>query len=161
MDSIERLCALLAEETAVFGELEHVLREEQDAVVHLRPDAILVCLEQRDRLQERLGGLAAERRGVVRDLAAACGATTSRATEVLPLLPGARQPAVRGSLRSLRQALLRTQGLQRQNGLLVGAGLDTVGELLRTLRALVPGARYGADATVAVPTTGERLSQRA
>ena len=63
-------------------------------------------------------------------------------------------------MRSLRRALLEARGLERQTSLLLDASLDTVGDLLRALRAHVPGARYGADAQVAGPATAERLDRR-
>jgi flagellar biosynthesis/type III secretory pathway chaperone len=160
MDAIQQLCTLLGEEAAVCHELAGVLRDERRAVVQLRPEAIIACLEQREALQQKLTGLAQARRELVLSLAAARGAHATRATEVLPLLPLERQPDVRGRLRALRRALLETRGLQRQNALLVGSSLDSVNELLRALRALVPGARYGAGAEVETPALGERLDQR-
>ena len=161
MDHVERLCRVLNEETRLCGELAGVLREEQEAVIRLRPEEILSCLERRETIQGRLVDLARERRDVVRDLAAARGSRATRATEMLPLLPPEPQTRVRDHLRRLREALLEARGLERQNAQLVGSNLDTVTDLLRALRALVPGARYGADAEVAVPAAIEGLDRRA
>jgi flagellar biosynthesis/type III secretory pathway chaperone len=161
VDQIEHLCDVLGEEARVCGDLAGVLRDEQDAVVHLRPEAILTCLERRETLQEHLVRLARQRRALVEAVAAAHGRATSRATEVLPLLPPEPQTRVRGQLRELRRALLEARGLGRQNALLLGSSLENVVDLLRTLRALVPGARYGADAQVATPSGSDRLDRRA
>jgi flagellar biosynthesis/type III secretory pathway chaperone len=162
MEQIDRLCELLAEETRVCAALSDVLREEQAAVVRLEAARILVCLEQRQALQDELARLAVERRTLVRTVAARHGAETERATEVLPLLPAAPRARVREGVRRLRAALLEARGLERQHTLLVGSSLDMVNELLRVLRAHVPGARYGADAQVTMPpAAAERLSERA
>jgi flagellar biosynthesis/type III secretory pathway chaperone len=161
MDHVERLCHVLGEETRLCGELAGVLRDEQQAVVRLRPEAILTCLERRETIQDRLVDLARERRDVVRAMAAARGTAATRATEMLPFLSHEPQSRVRDHLRRLRGALLQARGLERQNAQLVGANLDTVTDLLRALRALVPGARYGADAEVAVPAAPEALDRRA
>jgi len=80
---------------------------------------------------------------------------------VLPLLGGESQSRVRAHLRALRQALLETRGLERQNAHLAGASLDTVSDLLRALRALVPGGRHGADAPMAVSLAAERVDRQA
>lgn len=160
MTQVDDLCTLLGEETRICGELAGVLRAEQEAVVGLSPEAILSCLEQRQALQEELVHLAADRKACVRRVASAHGAAADRVTDLLPLLPPAPRAEVRGRLRGLRGALLQARGLERQNAQLVGAGLDTVDELLRTLRALVPGARYGADARVEAPTALDRLDRR-
>jgi len=45
-DPVERLCAILAEETRVCADLAGVLREEQRAVTGLRPDAIVACVAE-------------------------------------------------------------------------------------------------------------------
>lgn len=161
MDQIDHLCDVLGEEARLCTDLAGVLRDEQDAVVQLRPEAILTCLERREALQEHLVRLAHQRRALVEAVAAAHGHATSRATEVLPLLPPGSQTRVRGQLRELRRALLEARGVGRQSALLIGSSLDTVGDLLRTLRALVPGARYGADAQVATPSASDRLDRRA
>jgi hypothetical protein len=161
VDQIDHLCEVLGEEARLCTDLAGALREEQDAVVQLRPEAILACLERREMLQERLVRLAEQRRAIVEAVAAAHGRRTSRATEVLPLLPPESQTRVRGQVRALRRALLETRGLGRQSALLIGSSLDMVGDMLRTLRALVPGARYGADAQVAAPSAADRLDRRA
>ncbi|HLK11913.1 MAG TPA: flagellar protein FlgN [Candidatus Binatia bacterium] len=161
MEQIDQLCDLLTEETRVCAALSGVLREEQAAVVRLEPASILVCLEQRQALQDRLLRLAGERRALVRAVAACHGATTERATDVLPLLAPAPRSRVRDGLRQLRQALLEARGLERQHTFLVGSSLDTVNELLRVLRAHAPGARYGADAQVTMPPAADRVSHRA
>lgn len=161
MDQIEHLCDVLGEEARVCGDLAGVLRDEQEAVVRLRPEAILTCLERRETLQEDLLRLARERRELVEAVSSAHGRRTSRATEVLPLLPPEPQTRVRGQLQELRRALLEARGIGRQNALLLGSSLGTIGDLLRTLRALVPGARYGADAQVATPNAADRVDRRA
>jgi flagellar biosynthesis/type III secretory pathway chaperone len=144
----------------VCGALAEVLRDEQQAVVRLQPQAILACLEQRQVLQDELVRLAGLRRALVRDVASQRGASTESATALLPLLPPDPQARLRSRVRSLRRALLEARGLERQNGRLVEASLDTVTDLLRTLAALVPGARYGADAQVAPLAASERIDRR-
>ena len=161
MDQIEQLCEVLGREARLCDDLAGILRDEQEAVIRLRPEAILACLERRETVQEELARVARERREMVEAVGTAHGRCTSRATEVLPLLPPEPQGRVRTRLQDLRRALLAARGVGRQNALLIGSGLDTVGELLRTLRALVPGARYGADAQVATPLPADRLNRRA
>lgn len=161
MEDIERLCHLLDEETDVCGRLSSLLRREQQAVVHLRPDDILACLEQRELLQGRLIELADARRRLVREVSARQGAETPQAVEMLPMLPLEPQRRVRRHLRRLRGALLETRGLERQTTLLVGASLHGVQDMLRTLRALVPGTTYGADAELTVPAIPERVDRTA
>jgi flagellar biosynthesis/type III secretory pathway chaperone len=161
MEDIDRLCLLLDEETDVCGRLSTVLRDEQQAVVRLRPDDILTCLEQREELQGRLTALADERRRLVREVSARRGSETPQAVEMLPMLPIEPQHRVRRHLRKLRGALLETRGLERQTALLVGASLDGVQDMLRTLRAHVPGTTYGANATLDVPALPERVDRRA
>jgi hypothetical protein len=162
-DKVEALCSLLGEETRVCGTLADILRAEQAATVGLDPEGILACLERREVLQEELVRLAAERRSLVRALADERGTRAERVVEVLPLLPLASQDRVRGGLRRLRQALLEARGLGRQQSFLANASLDTVTDLLRALRALVPGARYGAHAQMENPSTigAEQLDRRA
>lgn len=160
MDHVERLCEVLSEEARLCGILTGVLRDEQQAVVELRPEAILACLEQRSLLAEQLAELATARRDLVRAVGEARGATPQLAIEVLPLLPPEPQTRLRGQLRELRRVLLEARGLERQNAILAGAGLENVNDILRALRALIPGARYGADARMAVPDGSDRLSQR-
>lgn len=161
MEDIDRLCLLLDEETDVCGRLSTVLRDEQQAVVRLRPDDILACVEQREELQSRLTELADARRRLVREVSARRGSETPQATEMLPMLPLEPRHRVRTHLRKLRGALLETRGLERQTALLLGASLDGVQDMLRTLRALVPGTTYGADAALDVPALPERLDRRA
>jgi hypothetical protein len=163
MDQVETLCAVLGDETRVCGALSGVLRSEQQAVVGLRPEVILACLEERQALQDELGRLATRRRELVRELAARYGTPreTESASALLPLLPPAPRDRLRDGLRELRRALLEARGLERQNDRLVGAGLESVGDLLRALRALVPGARYDADARVAAPEATEQVDRRA
>src|SRR5579871_1801576 len=83
MEQIDQLCDLLTEETRVCAALSGVLREEQAAVVRLEPASILVCLEQRQALQDRLLRLAGERRALVRAVAA-----LARARRAAPAPPG-------------------------------------------------------------------------
>ena len=150
-DSVESLCGLLGEETRVCDDLADALRAEQVATVGLDPEGILVCIERRELLQEELVRLAGERRRLVSALALERGTRTERVVELLPLLPPPSQDRVRGGLRRLRGALLAARGLGRQQQLVAGASLEHVGDLLRALRALVPGVRYGADARVETP----------
>jgi flagellar biosynthesis/type III secretory pathway chaperone len=161
MDQVDRLCEVLNEEARLCGILTGVLRDEQQAVVELKPEAILACLEQRSLLAEQLADLATTRRDLVRAVGEARGAAPQRAIEVLPLLPPEPQTRLRTQLRALRNVLLEARGLERQNAILAGAGLDNVNDMLRALRALIPGTRYGADARMAVPDGSDRLSQRA
>ncbi|TMB03273.1 MAG: flagellar protein FlgN [Deltaproteobacteria bacterium] len=130
-EQLEALCALLGEETRVCGALSGVLRDEQAAAIGLDPDGIIGCLAERRLLHEQLAQLAAAR------------------GELLPLLAPKAGERVRDGLRTLRRALLEARGLGRQNALFAAASLDGVGELLRALGGLMPGARYGADARVA------------
>jgi flagellar biosynthesis/type III secretory pathway chaperone len=154
MDGLESLCEVIGEEAHVCGVLVGVLRDEQEAIVGLRPQAILSCVEQRQVLHDALVRLAERRRALVR------GAGASSVTALLPLLAPEPRARVRARLGALRTALLEARGLERQNELLVGTGLDTVNELLGALRALVPGARYGADAQLAPLAGGtERLDR--
>ncbi len=159
MEHVERLCAVLSEETALCDALARVLRDQQAAVVRLRADAIVSCLAERESLQAQLLAIARERRESVRAAAAEHGATTTSAVELLPLLPAKPQAALREKLRRLRAALLETRALERETARLVGDGLGTVNELLRALRAFVPGARYGADAAIATPDAPERVDR--
>src|SRR5262249_60691516 len=94
MEAVERLVAVLGEEVRVCDVLASVLRDEQEAVVRLRPEAMLTCLEQRQVLQERLARLAAERRAVVRAVGTVRGESTERASEGLPLPPDEPQAPV-------------------------------------------------------------------
>jgi flagellar biosynthesis/type III secretory pathway chaperone len=160
-DPVENLCAVVGEEARICGELVGVLREEQQAVVALRPEAILACLEQRMAVQEELLRLTADRQALVRDLAAAHHLETPSATALLLRLPPGPGQRLRARLRSLRRTLLEARGLERQNALLAGASRDSVDELLRALQALLPGTRYGADAQVASPAATERIDRHA
>src|SRR5262249_61952296 len=138
MEEVERLVAVLGEEVRVCDVLASVLRDEQEAVLRLRPEAMLTCLEQRQVLQERLTRLAAERRAVVRAVGTVRGKSTERATEVLPLLPDEPQARVREQVRRLRGALLTARRPERQNALLIGSGGATAGPPLRPARAPPP-----------------------
>jgi len=148
-DPLEALCAVLGDEARVCGALSGVLRAERDAAIVLDADAIVASLAERRALNDELARLAATRRHLVRSLARARGQTAEGVTELLPLLapePGRR---VRQQLRGLRQAVLDARSLGRQNALFAASSLDGVGEMLRLLASLQPGARYGADARVA------------
>ena len=148
-DSLEALCAVLGDEARVCGALSGALRAERDAAIVLDADAIVASLAERRALNDELARLAATRRHLVRSLARARGQTAEGVTELLPLLapePGRR---VRQQLRGLRQAVLDARSLGRQNALFAASSLDGVGEMLRLLASLQPGARYGADARVA------------
>jgi len=157
---VDRLCEALADETALCEALASVLRDEQAAVVGLRADTIVECVAARERLQEDLRRARDARRSAVRAVASTLGAPTTSATELLPHLPLSDRRPVETRLRALRRTLLESRSLERETARLVGTSLDTVGELLRTLRPFVPGARYGADAEIATPTAPERLDRR-
>jgi len=148
-DQLETLCAVLGEEARACGALSGVLRDEQAAAIRLDPDAIVSSLSERRLLHERLVELAAARRSLVGSIARERGERAERVTELLPLLEPDPARRVRDGLRTLRRAVLEARGLGRQNALFAEASLDGVGELLRILGGLVPGARYGADARVA------------
>jgi len=160
-DPLEALCAVLGDEARVCGALSGALRAERDAAIVLDADAIVASLAERRALNDELARLAATRRHLVRSLARARGQTAEGVTELLPLLapePGRR---VRQQLRGLRQAVLDARSLGRQNALFAASSLDGVGEMLRLLASLQPGARYGADARVA-PSGGptNRIDRR-
>ncbi len=161
MDQLESLCTLLGEEARVCTELARVLREEQHAVVALRAEAIFACLEQREALRDQLTSLATRRRELVQRIGDGRSGAGDRVSALLPLLPIERQSRVRDGMRTLRRALLEARSLERQNALLIGGSLDGVNDLLRTLRSLIPGARYGRDAQVAGPGFVESLDRRA
>jgi hypothetical protein len=136
------------------------LREEQQAMIALAPDRIFGALGKRRDLQDELGRLASRRRALVREVAHAQGAEASSATELLVALAPGPRAELFASLRALRRALLEARGLERQNALLARASLLHTEELLRTLRGLVPGAHYGADARVAAPAALETVDRR-
>jgi hypothetical protein len=188
MDQIESLCRVLEEETRVCAVLTGVLRAEQSAVVQLRPEAIVACLEERESVQDTLASLAERRRALVRDLADRYGRPTrvpaqsagsgpesapaqsagsgpegapTSATALVPLLPLERQATVRSAVKGLRRALLEARGLERQNAILVGASAAHVNELLAALRALVPGTRYDSTARLDAPAPVEQVDRRA
>lgn len=163
MDQLESLCAVLGDEARVCDALVGVLRHEQRAVVELRPDVILSCVEERLALQEELERLTGRRRALVRDLAADLGAASGArsVTVLLPFLAPDPQAQVRTRVRALRRVLLEARSLERQNELLIGSSLDHVGELMRALAALVPGARYDRGAQVATPAGLEHVDRRA
>lgn len=160
MDEIDGLCAVMEEEARVCGDLVGVLRDEQAAMVALRPQAILACLERHRLLHDELTRLATRRRELIGDVARAQGADADSAHAILPLLPPDPRERVRASLRHLRRALLEARGAERQNRLVAGTGLDTVSEILAALRALVPGARYGADAQLAATVASDAVDRR-
>jgi hypothetical protein len=155
MDEIDGLCAVMQEEAQLCGDLVGVLREEQAAMVGLRPQAILACLERHRLLHDELSRVATRRRDLLGRVARARGADAESATALLPLLPPDPRERVRASLRDLRRALLNARTAERQNRIVAGTGLDTVREILAALHALVPGARYGADAQLAPPAGRE------
>jgi flagellar biosynthesis/type III secretory pathway chaperone len=160
MDQVETLCAVLDEEERVCAALVAVLRREQEAIVGLRSAGIIACLEERQLLQEELVGLAARRRQLIRGVAAAHGTGTASATVLLPVLPPDPREKLRAGLRRLRRALLEARGIERQNALLVSSSQETIGDVLRAVRALAPGARYGADAQLAASAAAsERVSR--
>lgn len=160
MERLDSLCAVLGEETEVCGALSAVLRREQEAVIALRPDAILACLQDRQALAEELEQLATQRRALVSAVARERGNDAASAGTLLANLPPDLQPALRTRLRELRHALLETRGLERQNALLVGASQESVTEILCALRTLTPGARYGANAEVDAPRARDLVDRR-
>ena len=161
MERLDSLCAVLGEETQVCGALSAVLRREQQAVIQLRPDAILGCLQERQALAEELEQLATRRRDLVSEVARERGTTAASANMLLATLPPEQQPELRAKLRARRSALLETRGLERQNALLAGASQESVTEILCALRTLAPGARYAANAKVTVPQARELVDRRA
>jgi hypothetical protein len=161
MDQVESLCAVLSDEARLWDEVAGLLRQEQRAVVELRPGTLLACLEERQALQEELLVLAARRRRLVQDVARTCGSNAERATALLPLLPPATQEELRAPLAHLRRALLTARGLERQHAHLLAGSLDGVNEILGALRQLVPGIRYDAGARVAAPAMLEQVDRRA
>jgi FlgN protein len=163
MEQVESLCTVLGDEARLCDALAELLRVEQVAVVGLDGGRILACLEERQAIEDELGRIAEERRALVRGLAAdlGSGGPSGSATALLPLLPPDPQARLRGAVRRLRGSLLTVRSLGRQNALLIGGSLDGVGELLRALRALVPGVRYDAGAQVAAPLAPEQLDRRA
>ena len=163
MEQVESLCEVLGDETRVCDALLGVLRHEQRAVVELRPEVLLSCVEERLTIQGELERLTGQRRALVRDLADELGAgpRAGSVTALLPFLPPAPQSKVRARLRALRRTLLEARSLERQNELLVGASLEHVNELMRALAALVPGARYDRGAQLARPGAAEHVDRRA
>jgi hypothetical protein len=161
MDQVESLCAVLSDEARLWDEVSGLLRQEQRAVVELRPGTLLACLEERQALQEEVLALAERRRRLVHDVARSCGTNTERATALLPLLPTANQEALRTRLADLRRSLLTARGLERQHAHLLAGSLDGVNEILGALRQLVPGVRYDAGARVAAPPMLEQVDRRA
>jgi flagellar biosynthesis/type III secretory pathway chaperone len=155
-DRLDALSRTLEDEARVCEGLRDVLREEQRAVVSLRAEAIFTCLAKRHELHAELAGLAARRRA----LAAEAGGGRT-VIELLPLLPPAEHRRLEGGLRRLRRVLLETRSLERQNRALAAASLETTNEALQALRALVPGAHYGADARLEAPVALESLDRRA
>src|SRR5689334_1754066 len=160
MDQVETLCALLGEEAAVCGALTTALRDEQRAMIALAPERIFATLATRRALQEELARLASRRRALVQDVARAHGTDATSATELLVVLAPAPRTQLLDRLRTLRRVLLEARGLERRNVLLARASLQHTEELLRTLRGLVPGARYGADAQIAAPATLDSVDRR-
>jgi len=160
VERLDTLCAVLGEETEVCGALSAVLRREQEAVIALRPDAILACLQERHALAEELEQLATHRRALVSAVARERGNDAASAGTLLANLPPDLQPALRTRLRELRHALLETRGLERQNALLAGASQESVTEILCALRTLTPGARYGAHAEVDLPRARDLVDRR-
>jgi hypothetical protein len=161
MDQVESLCAVLSDEARLWDEVAALLRQEQRAVVELRPGTLLACLEERQALQEEVLALAARRRQLVQDVARRCGTDTERATVLIPLLPSESQDGLRTRLANLRRALLTARGLERQHARLLAGSLDGVNEIIAALRQLVPGARYDAGARMAVPPMLEQVDRRA
>jgi flagellar biosynthesis/type III secretory pathway chaperone len=161
MEQVERLCGLLDEELGVCAELGGVLRVEQRAVVDMRAEAILQCLEQRAALQQRLAELAATRRGVVQALTADLDPPSTQVSELLPRLPLQRQDGVRRRMRALRAGLLEARSLERQTNILARSSLDHVDDVLQALRGLMPGARYDAGANLTLSTNVGSVSHRA
>lgn len=162
MDETSRLCALVGEETALYADLAQVLRAQQEAIVALAPEPLLACLERRAALVRAALEARAARVDELRALAGRHGVDPAEsAGEVLVRLAPEPRARVRAALARLREALVRVRQLERQTGYLVEEGLAQVQDLVRTLIALVPGARYGADAGLAAPAGVERLDRRA
>lgn len=120
MEEVEQLCSLLSDEARLLSEVVGLLCEERDAVGRFRTSAILACLEERQVLQEALAQVADRRRELVRGIARARGAESERTNELLPLLPPVPQARLKTGLQTLRQALLRARGLERETARLRG-----------------------------------------
>jgi hypothetical protein len=120
MEEVEQLCSLLSDEARLLGEVVGLLCEERDAVGRFRTSAILACLEEHQVLQEALAQVADRRRELVRGIARARGAESERTNELLPLLPPVPQARLKTGLQTLRQALLRARGLERETARLRG-----------------------------------------
>jgi hypothetical protein len=120
MEEVEQLCSLLSDEARLLGEMAGLLCEERDAVGRFRTSAILACLVERQVLQDALAQVADRRRELVRDIMRARGAESERTNELLPLLPPAPQARLKTELQTLRRALLRARGLERQTAQLRG-----------------------------------------
>lgn len=161
MTQVDRLCAWLGEETQLCDALAAVLRDEQQAIVGLRPAELLACVERREALSRALLAARDARQLALSDLAGAYGIDSARPEGLLARLPGGPQALVRGALGRLREALTTGRSLERQTARLVEGSLAHVQELVRSLTALVPGARYGADAELEAPAATERLDRRA
>jgi len=163
MEQVESLCTVLGDETRVCDALASVLRHEQRAVVELRPEVLLSCVEERLTLQGELERLMGQRRALVGNLADELGADrrAGSVSALLPFLPPDPRSKVRARVRALRRALLEARSLERQNELLVGASLEHVNELMRALAALVPGTRYDRGAQLATPGGVEHVDRRA
>jgi hypothetical protein len=156
--NVDALCAMLDEEARVADALAGLLRDEREAVVALRADALLDTLARRAALQEQLQALAGRRHAF---LAEACGDRPPRIVALLPSLPPPAQRRVREAVRRLRRSLLAVRAGERQSRALAGASLEITAELLTGLHALLPGTRYGADARLAPATPIESLDRRA
>jgi len=120
MEEVEQLCSLLRDEARLLGEVAGLLCEERNAVGRFRTSAILACLEERQVLHDALAQVADRRRELVRGLMRARGAESERTNALLPLLPPVPQARLKTGLQTLRRALLRARGLERQTAHLRG-----------------------------------------
>ena len=124
MDQIDALLGVLEEETRACEALVRVLGAEREALITLRPAAILSSLAECQGLERELTRLAARRRELVREAAAGSGAGAPYVIAVLPRLSPERRAGLGAGLGALRRALLVARGLERQNARLAALSLD-------------------------------------
>jgi hypothetical protein len=154
MDRVERLCAVLAREGAVCDALARVLRAEHAAVARRRPDVVVFCVDERERLQAELGRVAIVRRALVHEVAAELGGSAGSAADLLPYLPPSPRARVRERLRALRRVLSETRDVERETARLVDGTVDGVSEILRAHHALAPRALDASHSNLVSPLGG-------
>src|SRR5262249_50389990 len=121
MEEVEQLCSLLRDEARLLGEVAGLLCEERNAVGRFRTSAILACLEEREVPQAARARGADGRGERVGAPRRAGGGERERTNELRPLPPPAPQARLKSGLDTLRRALLRARGLERQTAAPRGA----------------------------------------